>query len=112
MRKTSKAALIAVQQSSQVKAAPAEGVADAATRDRIATLEKAAVQATLKDIRREDPALYQKLTKDGPPADVDAIQTATVRKAWKAAPKSPKVKKPGADDLDLDDDEVYDRYFK
>ena len=114
LEKTTKEKLVKVQKTSQIKkSSDKTQPTDPALAKKLEKLEKQAVKVVMKDIKAEDPKLYEDLKKSNKNLDnIDAIQTETVKKAYKEAPKATKVAKPDEEDLDLSDDEIYDKYFE
>ena len=115
LAKTTKKQLLTIQKTTVVKKTASEKISKE-EEEKLEKLEKKAVETTMQDIKEEDPGLYQALKDSeakGKKLDMDNIQTVTVKKAYKEAPKSVKeVKKPTTEDLEMDDEEVYEKYFQ
>jgi flagellar biosynthesis GTPase FlhF len=112
VRQTTKEELRAINQSSEVKAAIAEEVKkDEKLVKKIEELEKKAVEATLTDIKKEDPALFAKLQEQKVTSALQ-IQAQQVEKIAKEAPSAPKQRKPTRAELENLEGGVYNTYFK
>ena len=112
---THKGQLIQVQQASVISLPPDQKGTEAkdqlipvAVANELKELENKATQSTLKEIKADDPALYEKLAKSD--NVVAAINTEVVKQAFDKAPK-PSLK-PNEKLLYSDDEDVYDKYFK
>ena len=111
LEKTTKEKLVEVQKTTVIKSTKEEKV-DPALAQKLEALEKKAVKVVMNDIKDDDPALYQELQQKGEIAtSIDKIQTVIVKKAYKQAPKAIEPSKPDADDLDMSDEDVYQKYF-
>lgn len=108
--KTTKNELMFIQKDSKISKEEAESVADESVLKEINTLEKKAVEVTLKDIKTYQPEVYQEI-KDKNIQEVDTLNTIVVSKAFEKAPV--KKAKKGFDEMELDlDEDAYKKYFK
>lgn len=80
--------------------------------DRIARLEKKAIDVTLEDIKRYQPEFFKQID----PAKAESLQelnSKMVTLSQNEAPTAPKKHKPNITELkETDEDDVYDKYFK
>lgn len=108
VQRTSKQELVEIQNQSVIKKEEMkQEKIDQKIAQELEKLEKKAVENTLKDIKRYDPEMYNKL-KDEKLANIDQINTDVVKKVFEKAPDRPL--KPGLDNLG-DHTDVYDKYF-
>ncbi len=114
VRKTSKVEFLKIQKNTVVKKKKPTTSKEKQLSKKMAKLEKKAVKTTLEDIKQEDPKLYKKLNEMKKPVEnTDQLNTATVKKLFKKAPKTPpnyKMKEKEFEELDNED--VYEKYFK
>jgi hypothetical protein len=115
VRQTTQEDLKAIQKSSEIKMKKEDIEKAKAANPELArnleTLEKKAVETTLKDIKTHDPKLYAKLQTQTI-TDVAQINTQVVETAVKAAPKAPPKRKPYKSELEDLEEGAYERYFK
>jgi hypothetical protein len=112
VRPTTQQDLSAIQKSSEVKAAISEEVKkDEKLAKKIEELEKKAVEATLTDIKKEDPKLFAQL-QERKVSNALEIQTQAVEAVKKEAPVAPARTKPSRAELENLESGVYEQYFK
>ena len=112
LRQTTQQALSAIQKSSEVKVAIADEVKkDDKLAVQLATLEKKAVEATMTDIKKEDPKLFAQLQAN-PTMSAVEIQGRAVEVIKKEAPMAPARGKPSRSELENLENGVYEQYFK
>lgn len=110
--KTDRLELLAIQKSTTIAKSDAPLAFEGAL-DQVEKLEKKAVTVLLTDIKQEDPNLYQSLQKSGTGKDLslNQLQTATVKEAYKKAPKKTSTRKPTKEELEMSDEDIYEKYF-
>ncbi len=116
LRQTSKENLVAIVEETKIQKSLESNSNDndAETEARIKALEENAKNATLADIKVEDPALFEKL-KNSPNAstlDLDSLSTASVKNAYENIPEQIDSKTPSEKLPTPGEDDPYDRYFK
>lgn len=112
LRRTTQEDLIGIQKSTTVLTKPAASQGS----EQIEHLEKTAVEMTLKDIRTNDPKLYEALQKKPElklaEMTIADLNAAAVQNLLKDAPKAPQKRKPYKSELDDIEEGAYQKYFK
>ena len=113
IKRSTQVDLLQIQKDSVIKAEAQEIAAvPKEVQIEVASLEKKALETTLKDVQTYTPEVFEKLKKNGEiPKDisVDKVNTEVVSQIYKEAPKGPV--KPSRKDLDGTEEDVYQKYF-
>lgn len=97
------------------EASPSSTAIEAPIAEKVASLEKKALEATTEDIRKYQPELFGKLSPTLPAVgSVEELNSKSVASLSEKAPSRPvKKKKPSRKDLDTDEEsDPYRQYFK
>jgi hypothetical protein len=81
-----------------------------ADQEEVKTLSEAAKKAVLADVKKDDPGLFEKLSKQKN-IDAEAMNSAALANVVALAPVAVK-KKPTLDEINATDKNVYDKYDK
>lgn len=109
IEKTDTLALLNIQKESAIKRPENVPVAEA---KELESLEKKSAEATIVDIKKDNPELLNSVDGKALNIDnIDAIQTLTVKNLYEKAPKPADAPAPSGK-IDDHADEIYDKYFK
>ena len=95
------------------EAAKAESTIKAAVKEeeQLKKLEAKAGEATMRDIQKTDPKLYEEVKRQGI-ASADALNEKVIQKVAVTAPSAPEKRKPYMSELEDLENGAYDHYFK